>query len=116
MTHKTLGKDGLPLALRQKLAEVGRHIRLARKRRKMTMQEMAGRMFVTRKTLSRVEAGDPGVSLGVLASALLALGLENDLDHLARPEADTVGNIIDRQEHEQTQRVRPGRGKVDLNF
>jgi transcriptional regulator with XRE-family HTH domain len=78
MTHKTLGKDGLPLPLRQKIAEVGQQIKLARKRRGMTMQEMAGRMFVTRKTIGRLESGDPGVSFGVLAAALLVLGLEND--------------------------------------
>jgi transcriptional regulator with XRE-family HTH domain len=116
MTHKTLGKDGLPLSLRQKIAEVGQQIKLARKRRGMTMQEMAGRMFVTRKTIGRLESGDPGVSFGVLAAALLVLGLENDLDHLARPESDTVGNIIDRQGHEQKQRIRSARGKIDLDF
>ena len=116
MTHKTLGKDGLPLAVKQKLTEVGQQIRLARKRRKMTMQDLAGRMFVTRKTLGRLEAGDPGVSLGVLAAALLALGLEDDLTRLAGPEDDTVGNILDRERHEKTRRIRPARGKVDLNF
>lgn len=116
MTHKTLGKDGLPLWVKQKLTEVGRQVRLARKRRKMTMQDLAGRMFVTRKTLGRLEAGDPGVSLGVLAAALLALGLENDLDRLASPEDDTVGNLLDREHHEKTQRVRPARDKVDLDF
>ncbi|BBO74348.1 transcriptional regulator [Desulfosarcina widdelii] len=116
MTHKTLGKDGLPLAVKQKLTEVGQQIRLARKRRKMTMQDLAGRMFVTRKTLGRLESGDPGVSLGVLAAALLALGLENDLTRLAGPEDDTVGNILDRERHEKTRRIRPASGKVDLNF
>ncbi|BBO66517.1 transcriptional regulator [Desulfosarcina alkanivorans] len=106
----------MPLSLRQKLVEVGQQIKLARKRRGMTMKEMAGRMFVTRKTMGRLESGDPGVSLGVLAAALLALGLENDLDHLASPESDAVGNLIDRQGHEKKQRIRPGRGKVDLDF
>ena len=115
MTRKTLGKEGLPLSVRGSLEQVGRHVRLARKRRGITMREMAERMFVTRKTLSRLESGDPGVSLGVLASALLTLGLEHDLDHLADPETDTTANIIDQQNHEQKQRVRPAR-KVDLDF
>ena len=115
MTHKTLGKDGLPLLLRQKMARVGQHIQLARKRRGMTMQEVADRMFVTRKTLNRLESGDPGVSFGILAAALLTLGLENDLDHLASPETDRTANIIDRQNYERKQRVRSAR-KVDLDF
>ena len=115
MARKTLGKDGLPLALRHKIARVGGDIRLARKRRGWTMQEVADRMFVTRKTLNRLESGDPGVSLGILAAALLALGLENDLDALADPENDHTGNMIDRQQHDRKQRVRSSR-KIDLDF
>jgi transcriptional regulator with XRE-family HTH domain len=116
MTRKTLGRDGLPRPLKQKLANVGQQIKLARKRRRMTMKEMAKRMFVTRKTISRLESGDPGVSFGVLGAALLVLGLENDLDHLAQPESDTVGNLIDRRGHERKQRVQPSRDTVNLDF
>ncbi len=115
MTRKTLGKDGLPLSLRHTITQVGEHIRLARKRRGLTMQAMADRMFVTRKTLQRLESGDPGVSFGILASALLALGLENDLNHLANPETDRTGNMIDKQSHAKKQRIRASR-KIDLDF
>ena len=115
MTRSTLGKDGLPLSLRRKIVQVGQHIKLARKRRRLTMQDMADRMFVTRKTLNRLEAGEPGVSFGILAAALLTLGLENDLDHLAKPETDIAGNMIDKQSYDQKQRIRPSR-KIDLDF
>lgn len=115
MTRKTLGKEGLPLSLRQKIVQVGQQIKLARKRRGLTMQNMADRMFVTRKTLNRLESGDPGISFGILASALLTLGLENDLNHLANPETDITGNLIDKQRYDQKQRIRPSR-KVDLDF
>jgi transcriptional regulator with XRE-family HTH domain len=115
MTRNTLGKHGLPLSLRQKIAKVGQQIKLARKRRGLTMQQMADRMFVTRKTLYRLEAGDPGVSVAILASAMLTLGLENDLDHLADPESDTTGNLMDKQRHDQRQRIRPSR-KIDMDF
>lgn len=115
MTRNTLGKDGLPLSIRRLMAQVGAHIKLARKRRGLTMQEMADRMLVTRKTLHRLESGDPGVSFGILASALLTLGLENDLNHLAKPEADSLANIIDKQSYDQKQRIRPSR-KLDLDF
>jgi transcriptional regulator with XRE-family HTH domain len=115
MTQKTLGKDGLPLSLRQILTQIGQNIKLARKRRGLTMQDMAGRMFVTRKTLNRLESGDPGVSFGILAAALLALGLENDLTHLAKPENDVTANIIDKQNYDQKKRVRPS-SKINLDF
>lgn len=115
MARKTLGKEGLPFSLRDKITQVGQHIKLARKRRGLTMQEMADRMFVTRKTLNRLESGDPGVGFGILASALLALGLEDDLIHLANPETDRTGNLIDKQSHDQKQRIRPS-PKIDLEF
>lgn len=115
MTQKMLGKEGLPLSLRQILIQVGQNIRLARKRRGLTMQDMAGRMFVTRKTLNRLESGDPGVSFGILAAALLALGLEKDLSHIAKPENDLTANIIDKQSYDNKKRIRPSR-KIDLNF
>ena len=115
MTRNTLGKHGLPLSLRHKIAKVGQQIKLARKRRGLTMKEMADRMFVTRKTLYRLEAGDPGVSFAILASAMLTLGLENDLDHLADPDTDTTGNLMDKRSHDQKQRIRPSR-KVDMDF
>ena len=116
MTQTSLGKDGLPLPLRQKIAQVGQQIKLARKRRGLTMQAMADRMFVARKTLHRLESGEPGVSFGILAAALLILGLEDDLDHLARPEADRTANLLDRQRYDEKQRVRPAKAEVDLDF
>ena len=59
----------MPPAVRERLVRIGERVRLARRRRGITQDEMAERMFVTRKTLSRLELGEPGVSLAVLASA-----------------------------------------------
>ena len=115
MTRHTLGKHGLPQSLRHKIAQVGQQIKLARKRRGLTMKEMADRMFVTRKTLYRLETGDPGVSFAILASALLTLGLENDIDHLADPDSDTTGKLMDKRRHDRKQRIRTSR-KVDMDF
>ena len=81
------------------------------------MHDMAERMFITRKTLKRLESGDPGCSIGVLSSALLVLGLEDHLDVIADPDNDDVGNAIDRMKHQKTKRTRSsGSRKVDLNF
>ena len=106
MTRMTLGKDGLPLSMVASLKQIGEHIQLARKRRGMTMEQLAQAMLVTRKTLSRLEAGDPGISLGVLASALHALSLEDSLTALAAPETDKGGVWLDKMSHVKTKRVR----------
>lgn len=117
MARSTLSVDGMPENLRKRVKMLGEHIRLARKRRGMTMQDMAERMFITRKTLKRLESGDPGCSLGVLASALLVLGLENNLELIADPVKDDVGNAIDRVKYEKSKRTRSSKPEtVDLNF
>lgn len=48
-------------------------------------------MLISRGTLRRLEAGDPTVGLGVLASALFILGLTNRLADLVAADSDRVG-------------------------
>lgn len=77
------------------------------------MEDMASRMFVTRKTLARLEKGDPGVSFAVFASALWVLGLEKDLLSIAAPEQDKIGIFQERKR--LPERVRRPRSD-DLDF
>lgn len=65
---------------------LGERLRLARLRRRMPLAELAGRVNVSRGTLSRLEHGELSTSLGVLARVLAVLGLEEDLDLLARDD------------------------------
>lgn len=65
------------------LAGVGDNIRKARLRRAHSLETVAERAGITRKTLSRVERGDPAVALGIYARVLQALRLENDLAAIA---------------------------------
>ncbi len=97
MIQNKIVNKSLPPEITEIITILGDRIRLARKRRSLTMEEMASRMFITRKTLSRLEKGEPGVSLGVLTSALWVLGLENDLKTIAAPEQDTVGIFHERK-------------------
>lgn len=65
------------------LAQFGGNLRLARRRRKHSAGLVAQRAGVSRKTLYRVEQGDPAVALGIYARVLQALRLEEDLAKLA---------------------------------
>ena len=114
MTNNSHFLSSLPQEMAEAVSRLGEHIRIARKRRRMTLEEVASRMFVTRKTLSRLEHGDPGVSLAVLASALWVLGLDKDLLEMAQPEKDKVGAYRERQR--LPQRVRPSKDRDDLDF
>lgn len=86
MGKNTFGKV-MPRSLTQKLELMGEQIMLARKRRHLSMQDVADRATVTRLTVSKVEHGDPTVSIGIYARVLFALNLENDLTLLAADDA-----------------------------
>jgi transcriptional regulator with XRE-family HTH domain len=61
----------------------GSNLKLARLRRKYSAEAVAQRAGVSRKTLSKVEKGDPAVALGIYARVMQVLRLENDLGKLA---------------------------------
>ena len=82
MSKNTFGKM-MPRALTQHLELMGEQIMLARKRRHLSMQDIADRATVTRLTVSKVEHGDPTVSMGIYARILFALTLEKDTTLIA---------------------------------
>ena len=77
----------MPRALTKNLEIMGEQIMMARKRRHLSMQDVADRATVTRLTVSKVEKGDPTVSMGIYARVLFALNLENDITRLASDDA-----------------------------
>ncbi len=68
------------------LEGLGGNIRKARLRRAYSAETVAQRAEISRKTLYRVEQGDPVVALGIYARVLQALQLENDLALLAQDD------------------------------
>lgn len=74
------------------LSDLGERLRLARKRRKLSNAVVAQRAGISRTTLYKVEAGDPGATLGSYVRVLAALGLEGDLNQLAAD--DRVGRKL----------------------
>ena len=82
MSKNTFGKM-MPRSLKQYLELMGEQIMLARKRRHLSMQDIADRATVTRLTVSKVEHGDPTVSMGIYARILFALNLEKDITLIA---------------------------------
>src|SRR5216117_3439484 len=83
------------------LGDVGENVRKARLRRAYSAETVAQRAGISRKTLSRVERGDPAVALGIYARVLQALGLENDLAAVASD--DVLGRKLQdsRLEHRE---------------
>ncbi len=74
------------------LKAVGENIKLARLRRKLTMDQVSERAGISRPTLSSLEKGSASISLGIILQVLLVLGLEKDILLLAHD--DVLGRKI----------------------
>lgn len=74
------------------LRQVGENIRLARKRRRLSMQLVAERADIARSTLGLIEKGCPGVAMSSYLQVLFVLGLANDLLQLAAD--DPLGRTL----------------------
>ena len=71
---------------------------------------LAERASTTRKSLGRVERGDPSVSLGIYSTVLFALGMIDRLADVADPRFDAVGREL--EEERLPERVRLPRRKT----
>lgn len=65
---------------------LGQRLQMARLRRRLSVVLFAERMNVSRPTLRRLEQGDPHIALGTYLRALRILGLDKDLDTIARDD------------------------------
>lgn len=82
----------LPRKVQRNLETAGEQIKLARKRRSLSLEAVAERAQCTKLTLMRVEKGTPTVSIGIYARVLYALGLDDDLLLLA--QKDQAGQAL----------------------
>lgn len=89
-----MSKNSIVLLPKNKklLQAVGENIKLARLRRKLTMDQVSERAGISRPTLSSLEKGSPAVSLGIVFQVLVVLGLQKDILLLAND--DILGRKI----------------------
>lgn len=114
MTKDSRAKKGLPPSVARVLRKLGADISVARRRRGIPMDLMAERAFIDRKSLRRIERGDPGVSVGIYASVLFVLGLIDRLSALVDPSHDTLGQDLAEESLPKRVRVpRASKGDVD---
>ena len=101
------------IAVRRALRKLGEDLRDARRRRGLPAGVVADRAFTSRPTLQRVERGDPGVSIGIYAAVLQALGLLEGLGELAAAGSDATGLAIASEKLPQRVRLRRPRETSD---
>lgn len=93
----------------ESVRQLGAHIKTARLRRRTPQAVVAERAGVSLNTLSKIENGDCGVSIGNLTAVLHALGFTQPWIDVANPGADTAGLLL--EERRLPQRARPARFK-----
>jgi hypothetical protein len=88
------------------LEQLGADLAVARLRRKESLKTWAKRMGISVPTLLRLEAGEPSVSLGVLATALWMIGRDSMLASLATPKEDRGALELDVRQAEALGKAR----------
>ena len=85
----TMAKKTAPLlpASAEMLRQLGDRLRLARLRRRLTAKQIAERSGMAPMTLRSIERGGSGVTIGAYVAVMQVLGVEGDLDLLAKADA-----------------------------
>lgn len=97
----------LPIPVRNALRKLGHDLRDARRRRRLPLAIVAQRASISQPTLIKLEAGDPGVAMGIYATVLFVLGLLAPLGDLADAKSDSRGREL--EEERLPQRIRTKR-------
>lgn len=109
-----------PLNVQKALKRLGHNIQVARKKRRMSVADFASRLQVSKGTITRLEQGDPGVSMKTVAMAFLVLGELHRLAELLDSSKDDTGLLL--TDNQLPTRIRapkqkssgiPARGPID---
>jgi hypothetical protein len=96
----------MPPATVAAIEKLGADLAVARLRRKESLKTWAQRMGVSVPTLQRLEAGDPGVGIGIVATALWLIQRDGALAQLAAPELDQGAIEMDIRQAQALGRAR----------
>lgn len=77
------------------LQHLGGFIRVARKRRRLSMAETGERLNLSYQTIVRIEKGDPGVSVAAYLSVLWLFGLDGAVLGAVHPDHDEAGKALE---------------------
>jgi hypothetical protein len=100
----------LPPATASAIEKLGADLAVARLRRNESLRTWAQRMGVSVPTLQRLEAGDPAVGIGIVATALWLIRRDGELGNLAAPEHDQGAIEMDVREA-----IRLGRARAEAS-
>ena len=83
-----------PFAVERTLKALGANLRTARVRRKLTLEDVAQKIGVSRRIVGDAERGKPSTAVAVYAGILWALDLLDQLASVAEPAKDAEGMAL----------------------
>lgn len=102
-----------PQAVIEALTVLGQNIRTARLRRRLSREELAQRIGISRIVMTNVENGKATTSIAAYLGALWALGLIEQVADIADPDRDREGKAL---ESARRPRTAPKRQAFDDDF
>lgn len=94
MVRKSHLLSAPPFEVEAAITRLGRNLRTARIRRKMTVQDVASKLGVDRHVIADAEHGKLTTSIAVYAGILWALRLLPHLEPVADPTHDEEGHAL----------------------
>jgi ribosome-binding protein aMBF1 (putative translation factor) len=84
-----------PYAVEQTLTRLGRNIRTARLRRRLSHEELAEKIGISRSVMADIEKGKATTAVAAYIGALWALGLLESMEAVADPDRDLEGKTLE---------------------
>lgn len=84
-----------PAAVQTQAQLLGVRLRFARKRRHLTLREVAAKAGIAYDTARAVEGGNIQTGIGAYLAHAWALGLDHKFTDLLKPEDDTEGGALE---------------------
>ena len=91
------------------LTALGRNIRTARLRRRLSRRQLAEKVGMSRYLVADIEAGKPTTAVAAYIGTLWALGLLDGVEALAHPDQDLEGKALEAARRPTTA---PKRGRA----
>jgi transcriptional regulator with XRE-family HTH domain len=88
MPSKNTAPADYPQAVIQQIGQLAQNIVTARKRRKETQAQWAGRLGVSQPTMARIERGDPSVAMVSYVMCMWLVNQAHGLADLVAPQND----------------------------
>lgn len=85
MPKKIADANTWPTIVLERLVVWGRCIQTQRLQQRIKAEDLCARLGISRATLRRLENGDPGAGVGAYLTALMVLGLADQLTPSASP-------------------------------